>query len=190
MKGIIFNQLEAMVTQALGPDAWDELLAQSQLRTKEGYFVGPKNYPDEDLVALVATASRVTGKPVDELATAFGRFLLPALASAYPMFLRPGMTAKSFLLSVDRMIHVEVRKLHPDAALPSIRYEDPAPDRLVMIYQSRRQLCALAVGLIDGVGRHFRERIEQGHPACMKRGDEACRIECAFQPAAPDAAEA
>src|SRR5688500_2593838 len=111
MKGIIFNQLEVMVTTAFGPDAWDALLQQTDLRTSEKYFVGPRNYPDEDLFALVATASRITGRSPEDLIHSFGQFLFPALAGAYPTFIKPGMNAKSFLMTVDRVIHIEVRKL-------------------------------------------------------------------------------
>jgi hypothetical protein len=177
---MIFNHLEAMVEQAAGPDAWDALLEQTPLQTSNGVFVGPKTYPDADLMALVGTASRVLGTPADALVQAFGRFLFARLAAQYPVFLKPGMTAKTFLASVDRIIHVEVRKLHPDAGLPTIRYEDPAPDRLVIIYQSPRRLCDLAEGLIQGVAERFGERIEVRQGRCMKRGDPECRLECAF----------
>jgi hypothetical protein len=180
MKGIIFNQLEGMVTEVLGAEAWDTLLEQSDLVTKEGYFAGPKTYPDEDLFALVATASKITGKPPEELVSAFGRYLFPQLAKSYPVFIKPGMTAKTFLQSVDKVIHVEVRKLHTDTLLPTLEYEDPAPDRLVLVYKSPRKLCDLATGLIDGVGAHFHETITQTQTRCMKRGDDACRIECVF----------
>ena len=183
MKGIIFNQLEAMVTEQLGADAWETLLEQSTLQTKDGLFVGPKTYPDEDLFALVATASKVTGKPVEELVQAYGRFLFPRLAAGYPSFLRPGMTAKTFLMSVDKVIHIEVRKLHADAGLPSLSYEDPGEGRLVILYQSPRKLCDLAIGLIEGVGTHFKTVVTLQQTACMKRGDDACRLECTFSPA-------
>lgn len=180
MKGMIFNQLENMVRSQLGDGAWDALLDQTELKTKEGYFVGPRSYPDADLFALVAAASRVTGKPVDELITAFGRYLFAGLATAYPSFIKPGMTAKTFLMTVDRVIHIEVHKLHPDATLPSVRYEDPGDGQLVLLYSSPRKLCDLAVGLVDGVATYFGESVTQTHPRCMKRGDEVCRLECTF----------
>jgi len=132
VKGIIFNELQKMVTVSLGADAWEALLEQTPLETEGGGFIGPQTYPDKDLFALVGTASRVTGKPVDELVRSFGKFLFPDLARLYPGFLKPGMTAKSFLTTVHDVIHVEVRKLHPDVELPRFRYEDPAPNQLVM----------------------------------------------------------
>lgn len=180
MKGIIFNQLENMVTETLGIETWDALLEGTTLKTAGGMFIGPNTYPDEDLFALVGTASKMTGTPATDLVRTFGRYLFPKLAAGYPMFLREGMTAKSFLMSVDRVIHVEVRKLDAAAGLPTIQYEDPAPDRLVLLYRSPRGLCALAEGLIEGVGVHFSETIQTHQPECTHNGAACCRIECTF----------
>ena len=180
MKGIIFNQLENMVTDTLGLEAWDALLSQTELKTANGLFIGPNTYPDSDLFALVDTASRITGTPAPDLVRAFGRYLFPKLASGYPMFLREGMTAKSFLLSVDRVIHVEVRKLDASTGLPTILYEDPAPDQLVLLYRSPRGMCAFAEGLIDGVAAHFGETIVTHQSECIHHGAPQCRIECTF----------
>ena len=186
MKGIIFTHLESMVDSVMGAHAWQRVVAETELRTTEGYFVGPRNYPDEDLFALVATASRLSGTPVDELVHAFGRFLFAPLARAFPGFIRPEMTSKSFLMTVDRVIHIEVRKLHPDALLPTIRYEDPAGDRLILLYQSPRRLCQLAIGLIEGTAAHFHERVTCEHTRCMKQGSDHCRFECTFEVDARD----
>lgn len=182
MKGVIFNELQKMVTEKYGPDAWDTILDETTLQTPSGAFLGPQTYPDQDLLALVATASRMTGIAVPELVRAFGRYLFADLAKLYPAFVPRGSTAKSFLTTVDRVIHVEVRKLHPGAVLPSFEYEDPGEGRLVMTYRSARKLCPLAQGLIEGVGDYYEERIDQAHPACMLRGDPACRFELTFAP--------
>lgn len=181
MKGVIFNQLEAMVGETFGIEAWDAILERATLKTADGVFLSPMVYPDEDLFALVGAASELTGKPAGELVRAFGRYLFPKLAALAPFFLKPGMTAKSFLLSVDRVIHVEVRKLHSGAVLPMIGYEDPAPDRLVILYSSPRRLCVLAMGLIEGVAAHFAEEVTVTETACIKEGAEACRLECSFR---------
>ena len=95
----IFNRLEQMVTESFGLEAWDEIVVHSSLRTPNGVFVGPANYPDEDLFALVGTASRLTGKSVTELVRTFGRFLFRQLAMAYPVFIKPGMSARTNSLS-------------------------------------------------------------------------------------------
>ena len=180
MKGIIFNELERMVESKLGRDAWDDVLQATTLQTEGGAFAGPSVYPDADFFALVGTVSTMTHTPVDALSIAFGLYLFPRLVALHPAFVRPGMTAKEFLKTVHGTIHVEVRKLHPDATLPSFAYEDPAPDRLVMIYVSSRKVCDLASGLLQGVAEHFQETIAQEQVLCTKRGDPHCRFELTF----------
>ena len=133
-----------------------------------------------DFFALVGTVSTMTHTPVDALSIALGLYLFPRLVALHPAFVRPGMTAKEFLKTVHGTIHVEVRKLHPDATLPSFAYEDPAPDRLVMIYVSSRKVCDLASGLLQGVAEHFQETIAQEQVLCTKRGDPHCRFELTF----------
>lgn len=183
MKGLVFRGFEKMILQRYGPDLWERLLDEAPLKTSGGGFIGPQTYPDEDLAALIATASRLTGESQTHLTTAFGRFLFPHFARIHPVFMKPGLTAKSFLQTVHGVIHVEVRKLHAGAHLPEFSYEDPAPDRLVMVYVSGRKLCYLAAGLIEGVGDYYQETIEATHTRCLHRGDPHCRFELRFRPA-------
>jgi hypothetical protein len=184
MKGIVFNLLEKMVTERFGIEAWEGLLERATLKTPNGAFLGSQTYPDEDLMSLVASASEATKIPAEQLVQAFGLFMFPHLAALAPSFLEGHKRAKDFLLSVDRVIHVEVRKLHPGSVLPRFTCEDPAPDRLVMIYQSRRNLCDLAIGLIEGAGKHFGERIGIEQTKCVKRGDANCHLSLTFSAAA------
>jgi Haem-NO-binding len=181
MKGIIFRELEKMVVSQLGEDAWDELITTAPLSTTGGAFVAAKVYPDSDLLALVTAATRVTGRTVPELVRVFGKFIFPDLVALHPEFVKPGMSAKAFLMTVDEVIHVEVRKLHPDTILPKFSFEDPGPDRLVMLYSSARGLCDLVSGLIDGVGAYFKERIAHDHTTCKQRGEAACRFDLKFE---------
>ena len=66
MKGIIFNLPEEFVVETFGVDAYEEILAASELRTTDP-VVGPGTYPDEDLLALV-------GKTVERLGTGTAPF--------------------------------------------------------------------------------------------------------------------
>lgn len=188
MKGIIFCLLEKLVVARAGPEAWERLVRETPLRTPDGAFVRPGLYPDEDLYALFATASALSGQRVGDMYRAFGRATFVEHAGACPGSLSPGITAKRFLMSVDRIMRMEVHKLQPGADLPYFEYEDPAPDRLVMIYSSPRGLCELVAGLIDGAADHLGEQITQTQTLCRHAGDLHCRFELRFA-ARPDAAE-
>lgn len=89
-------------------------------------------------------------------------------------------TAKSFLESVHDVVHVEVKKLHPDTLLPEFTYECTGDAQLTMLYASPRKLCHLAEGLILGTSEIFKEDIVMAHTECMHHGADRCRLELDF----------
>ncbi len=178
MKGMVFNIFSDLVTDSFGWETWDQLIEQTQPESEAIYTSGDV-YPDEELVAYVTALSKITGASAPELIRAFGKYMMHKFKGIHPEFLE-GQTAKSFLSSVHDVIHVEVKKLHPDSLLPTFEFEDPADDKLVMIYTSQRKLCPLAEGLIDGVAEVFDQPIEISHPQCMHDGAESCRLELRF----------
>lgn len=180
MQGVVFCLFKKMVVTRIGPEAWDTLVARSQLSTVGGVFDWATTYPDEDLYALFGAASAVTGRPAGELLRAFARFSFPDLVAVDPSFVPPGSTARGFLRSVDSVIHAEVRKQRPAAGLPYFSFEACPSDRLVMLYRSPRGLCDLVAGFIDGAGDYFGEEIVQAHTRCRRDGHADCRFELHF----------
>jgi hypothetical protein len=61
--------------------------------------------------------------------------------------------------SVEGYIHVEVRKLYPDAEFPSFRTHARNNSTLEIDYRSCRPLAPLAEGLILGASDYFREPV-------------------------------
>ncbi len=64
------------------------------------------------------------------------------------------------MMNVESYVHVEVRKLYPDAELPYFECEAPDEKHMVMTYRSTRPLADLAEGLIAGCAAHFGETID------------------------------
>jgi len=180
MKGIIFNLLEDFIVEKLGEEGYDKIIESCDLETREP-FVGPGSYPDGDLFALAGKAAEAMGTPLPDALRAFGRFCIPELAKRFPAFFNPHDNPKGFLKSVESVIHTEVRKLYEDAEPPHFEYEDPAPDRLVMRYRSRRRLCRLMEGLLEGVGDYYKTPISQRQRGCMLDGADECVFELEFQ---------
>lgn len=182
MKGIIFNLLEDVVTQHYGADTWDDLLAAAQV---DGAFTSLGSYEDDKLLRLVSAASTALNQPPDVIVRWFGTNAIPLLAKKYPDFFRKHDHARSFLLTLNGIIHPEVRKLYPGADVPDFDMDASSPEVLVMSYYSKRKLCALAEGLITGAATHFGERVTIRHDSCLHRGDPSCRLELTFAPAHP-----
>ncbi|MBX2880203.1 MAG: heme NO-binding domain-containing protein [Granulosicoccus sp.] len=173
MKGVVFNLLSEMVEEKFGLEVWDALL---ETTGQDGVYVSTETYPDENIFALVGAASEKSGIPANDLVKAFGEYMFPHFYRQNPAFFKPDMSLKEFLLSVDRVIHVEVRKLHPDAGLPEFEYEDEHDQELTMLYSSPRKLCMLAEGLIAGAATHFDTEYTLSHNECMHDGAESCRL--------------
>jgi hypothetical protein len=179
MKGIIFRFLEEFITKNCGEDKFQELVAHCPMQTKEP-FVGPGTYPDGDFFSIFNATVKDLGLAHDDALRLFGEFCFPRLAGRYPHFVTPYAKAKPFLLTVDAVIHIEVRKLLKDAVLPKFYYDDPDPQHLIIVYQSERRLCRFMEGLLDGVGKHFGERITQEQRKCTYRGDNECEFLLSF----------
>ncbi len=178
MKGMVFTMLNDLVEAQFGINVWDELIDETK-PASEGVYTSVEVYPDTELLAYVQALSARTGIPQPDLVRAFGKFVMMKFNEMHPEFFE-NHDAKSFLKSVHDVIHVEVKKLHPDVVLPEFKYEDPGEDQLVMHYYSPRNLCHLAEGLIDGASELFKTEVSVGHDVCTHSGADHCVLNVSF----------
>ena len=179
MKGIIFNIAENYLSQTYSEELFDDIVSTCDLQTTEP-FVGPGTYPDEDFLKIIASAADRLEVAQHNLLVDLGRFSFNGLATKFPNFLDGHDDPKSFLQTVDGIIHVEVRKLYKDTYLPTFQYDDPAPDRLIITYFSERKLYGFMEGLIAGVGDHFDSQITQEITKFERDGLEYCDFNLTF----------
>lgn len=66
--------------------------------------------------------------------------------------------AYDFLESVDQVIHIEVKKLYPDAVLPKFICEREGGN-LIMRYESKQAFADLAEGLITACIEDFKANV-------------------------------
>lgn len=173
MKGIIFNLLEQAVVDEHGPTVWEALLGDTGL---DGAWTSVGSYPDDDLLALVSAGARRLDVDQQALIRWFGHTALPLLAQRYGAFFDGHSSLATFLPTLNDVIHAEVRKLYPDAVVPTFDFLEVSSESVVMAYTSPRHLCALAEGFIEGAADHFGETATIDQRACMVRGDERCVI--------------
>lgn len=180
MKGIVFTLLSEMVEEKFGLAMWDTLLERVHPENQGAYTAG-ESYPEQELFSYVSELSKLTNTPPNKLVEAFGKYLFPKLASKYPVFLPEGISFKDFMKSIDQVIHVEVNKLYKNTSLPTLSYEEPSPQELVLLYRSPRKLCPLAIGLTRGAAEHFNVPIVIQEPLCMHQGADHCRLEITIE---------
>ena len=179
MKGIVFNLLEEAVSTEFGDATWDRLLDDAQL---DGAYTSLGSYDDAEILRLVAVASKALGIPEEDVLRWFGRRAMPLLAKRYPAFFANHASARGFLLTLNSIIHPEVRKLYPGASPPVFDFDTGDGDVLVIGYNSARRLCALAEGFMQGAAEHFGEQAEITQSACMHHGAAKCSFHVRFRP--------
>ncbi|MDP9182864.1 MAG: heme NO-binding domain-containing protein [Actinomycetota bacterium] len=184
MKGVIFNLAEEVVSARFGDASWDQVLDTAGL---DGAFTSLGNYPDSDLVSLVSAASTLLDVRADEVIRMIGSGALPLLAERYPAFFTPHISTRPFLLTLNEVIHAEVRKLYPNADVPEFEFDTSDDTWLAMRYTSHRQLCALAEGFVMGAAAHYGEEAVIEQPQCMHDGADSCLLRCRFTPVAAQA---
>lgn len=159
MKGIIFTEFLGLVEDRWGEDMVDDIIEDCELESG-GAYTAVGTYDHQEIVALVMALGTRSGVPVPDLLRVYGQYLFAKLAKAYPHFVGDTGSVLDFLEGVESYIHVEVRKLYPDAELPSFDTARSADGKLEMIYRSSRHLDDVCHGLIEGCLEYFETRGE------------------------------
>ena len=172
MHGVIFSSLRDFVTSGYGRDAAEELFAG------EPSYLHTEAYPDERLVALVSRAAAMTGADEGAIVHDFGVFAAQrTFTRLYPAFYAIAGSAREFLLTFETRIHELVRATIPNAVPPRLTVTPLGEEGVEILYDSPRQLCVLLRGLIEGTAAHYGESLTIDEPACMHKGDDACRFQ-------------
>jgi len=163
MKGLVFTEFLDLVDEKFSLETCERMIEMSNVPSG-GAYTSVGTYDAQEMFTLVSGLSTLTGIPVPDLLKAFGRHLFKRFVSAFPVFFEGVGSAMEFLPRVDDYVHLEVRKLYPDAELPSFSCATPEPGTMVMTYRSKTNLPDLAEGLILGCIDHF------GDSVSVKRG--------------------
>ncbi len=154
MKGIIFNEFFEMTDQKFGMELTEQLISQSELST-DGAYTAVGTYPHQDLVSLVVNLSKIKNIPIDDLQKAFGVYLFARFNYHYEHFFENVTDALDFLESIENYIHIEVKKLYPEAELPKMNPNRIDENTLELTYHSEKAMAHFALGLIKGCLEHF-----------------------------------
>jgi hypothetical protein len=143
-----------MIEEKFGLSLMDELIERTQ-SASDGVSVSTDTYPDEELLNMVIYLSEKSNTPAPDLVRILGDYAFQEFSSAYPIFVEK-KSFKEFLLSSHSVVHVEVKKLYPEAELPNFHDEDPGDHKLIMKYFSKRNSPTLAKGLMMRAAKYFK----------------------------------
>ena len=159
MKGIVFTEFLEMVEEKFSPDLVDRIVERAELASG-GVYTSVGTYDHAEMIRLVSCLSQETGIASPELMRVFGEYLFGRFSVLYPRYFENINSSFGFLEKIEGYIHVEVRKLYPEAELPTFGYDASQPGCLRLTYESARPFAPLAEGLIRGCLAHFGEKAD------------------------------
>ncbi|MFX0558253.1 heme NO-binding domain-containing protein [Maribacter sp. CXY002] len=171
MKGIVFTEFLEMVEAKFGLQTADDIIEKSDLPS-EGIYTSIGTYSFNEMISLITQLNKETNIPPGDLIYAFGHYLFSGLGKAHPEVIANYNSPLGLLYSIEDHIHVHVKKIYPEAELPTFRILDKTDTSLTMIYSSSRGLYRLAHGLIEKTFEHFNASAQVSYELLKEDGTQ------------------
>lgn len=153
MKGIILSEFVEYIEEQLGEATAQKIIDDSGVESDGAYSrVGMYDY--QELIQLLTQAVAETETEADVLLEGFSDHLFKMFKRDYSVFFDGVGSAAEMLSQIDNHIHVEVKKLYPDAELPSFNYVHEG-NKLTLNYTSPRPLASVAQSLVGACIKYF-----------------------------------
>ena len=176
MRGVVLVKFSEFIEEVWGDEFLDQIIVQADLPS-EGAYSATMTYNDQELFDLVAQVVQEKQITVKEAQFAFGKWLFKELLAMAPKEAHTFTSTFEFLHAVQNFIHVEVKKLNPDSVLPEFTFLEQSENKLLLHYQSPRNLCFFCEGLIAGLSEHTGESVSTRQTECVHCQDSRCVIE-------------
>ncbi|WP_179021744.1 heme NO-binding domain-containing protein [Winogradskyella forsetii] len=147
MKGIIFTEFLELVEEKFGLAMVDKIITQSELDSG-GAYTAVGTYEFSEMLQLISHLSENTDIAIDDLLMVYSEHLFAALIKTHPNLVDHYKDPMDLLASIENHIHVEVKKIYPEAQLPAFELEERTDTKLVMVYKSDKALYMLGKGLM------------------------------------------
>jgi Haem-NO-binding len=156
MKGVVFTEFLDLVEDKFGYNMVDRIIEESVLPSG-GSYTAIGTYPFAEMISLLSRLSANTNIPTDKLLHLYGRHFFSILLKSYPQFIVNLKDSFQLFESIDRHIHVEVKKLYPDAELPRFETTILSDTQIEMVYYSERKMSDFAQGLLESSMGYYGE---------------------------------
>ena len=171
MKGIVFTEFLELVESTFGLEVVDEIIEKSELPS-QGAYTSIGTYAFSEMLSLITNLSEKTNMSVDELLHVYGLHFFSVIQRDYPGILNTYSGPMDLLSSVESHIHVEVRKIYPDAELPRFEIAERNSSSLTLIYHSSRSMYAFALGLMEKAFEHYGQKAKISFTKLNSSGSE------------------
>ena len=154
MKGIIFTEFLGLVEEKFGLETVEEIIEKADLPS-QGSYTAVGTYPFSEMLSLLKELSTKTTLSIDDLLYTYAEHFFGILVNNYPDLIKSYKDPIQMLSSIENHIHIEVKKIYPEAELPSFETLEKSDNHLIMIYRSSRAMYSFGLGLMHQTFAHF-----------------------------------
>jgi predicted hydrocarbon binding protein len=180
MYGLLNAALKEFVVESYGAEVWQRIASDTAPGIGEFNKLAP--YPDALTYSMVGRTCEEMGSSFETLMFAFGEFWVRYTDSqGYgSLFEIAGDSLREFVMALDAL-HARVAKGFPKLQPPSLRCEPVGERDLRMHYvTSRTGLCPMIPGILSGLSKRFKTRLDVTHPVCARQGAPHCEFLLVF----------
>ncbi|MAQ74962.1 MAG: hypothetical protein CL613_01360 [Aquimarina sp.] len=171
MKGIVFTEFLELVEKKFGLAMVDRIIEESNL-SSQGVYTSVGTYEFSEMLSLLNNLSKNTNIPTNHLLEIYAEHFFTTLQKSYPFLLEEYSDPITLLSSIENHIHVEVKKLYPDAELPTFEVLEKTEYKLVMTYKSSRAMYSFGLGLMHKTFEHFNKKAKIEYDKLKEDGTE------------------
>ncbi len=172
MHGTIYCVTQRFVESNYGNQTWLDLLEQA--RCPVTHFSPVQIYPDEYIGAIVGVACKALAVEPEFLLRELGKFAASELINFAHNLLHPSWKTFEVIMNVETLIHTTIKVQNSKAQPANIQSFRVGENEIEVVYTSRRGLCALAHGILEGMAEHYEEDITVDQITCTKEGNAFC----------------
>ncbi len=154
MKGIVFTEFLDLVEDKFGLEVVDQIIKEAALDSK-GIYTSVGTYKFEEMLALLTGLSALTNVSINDLLHVYGLHFFAVLFRQHPGIFEMYSDPLDLLSSIEKHIHVHVRKIYPNAELPRFDVLSKTDVKLEMMYYSSRSMYSFALGLMENTFKHY-----------------------------------
>ncbi|MFT5923640.1 MAG: putative hydrocarbon binding protein [Paraglaciecola sp.] len=173
MKGIVFVKFNEFIEELWGEEFWDKLLDEAKLPS-QGAYTTVVTYDDQELFILIGLVSDKKNISVRDAQFSFGKWVFKEFLNSAPAGAHDFEDVFEFLYAVQGFIHVEVKKLNPNALVPEFKFLSETSNILSFHYISPRKLCFFCEGIVHGLAEHMGQAVNVFQSECEHEGGQRC----------------
>jgi len=154
MKGIVFTEFLELVETKFGIEVVDQIIEASSLESG-GAYTSVGTYSFSEMLALLTNLSEITEISINDLLKVYAHHFFGVIEKSYAGILEMYKGPMDMISSIESHIHVEVKKIYPDAELPRFVVVEKTENKLILEYFSSRSMYAFAYGLMEKTFQHY-----------------------------------